>query len=139
MILVWPHTLPRPERNSWQMTPQDARRKRQSDAGPPAYKRRFSSVTKMVSLSLVLSRNERAVFDNFFHDDCAEGSRLFRMPDPTTDGWAMLASDGSQLLTTDGQPMLLAGSWLCSWGDQLPAETIQGIEFRKTFNIVVMP
>jgi hypothetical protein len=139
VIMDWPLVLPRPERSSWQLNPQDARRKRQSDAGPPAYRRRFSSAAKMVTLSLLLDRNQRQVFDQFFHDDCAEGSRLFHMPDPTTDGWALLGSDGQPLLVSPGVPLLLSGRWLCSWGDQMPTETVQGREFRKSFSIVVLP
>ena len=139
MIMTWPSTLPRPERSSWQLTSQDARRKRQSDAGPPAYRRRFSSVSKLVTLSLVLTRNQRQVFDQFFHDHCDEGSRLFYMPDPTTEGWPLLASDGRPLLVSPGVPLLLSGRWLCSWGDQVPTETVQGREFRKAFGVVVMP
>lgn len=139
MILNWPSELPRPERSTWQLTPQDARRKRQSDAGPPGYRRRFSSAAKMVSLSVLLSRNERAIFDRFFHEDCGEGAALFYMPDPTTEGWPLLASDGSPILTDDGAPILMGGRWLCSWGDEMPTETIVSVEFRKTFSVVVMP
>ncbi|MFK4060313.1 hypothetical protein [Brucella anthropi] len=139
MILTWPSQLPRPERSSWQMTPQDARRKRQGDAGPPGFRRRFSSAARMVSLSVVLDRNGKAVFDNFFHDACAEGAHLFYMPDPTTEEWPLFATDPLPLLTTDGVPLLLAGLWLCSWGEQMPVETVQGVEFRKTFSLVVMP
>lgn len=140
MIQNWPEVLPRPERATWQLSPQDARRKTQSEAGPVRYRRRFSSVARMVNLSLILSRSQKAVFDRFFHADCAEGARLFYMPDPTTDRWPMLADDGSPLVTTTGQPILLAKRWLCSWGDQLPTETIYGqVEFKKTFGIVVLP
>jgi len=139
VIAVWPETLPRPERDSWQKQPQDARRKRQSDAGPPAYRRRFSSVAKMVTLSVLLSRDEAALFDTFFHQDCAEGSLLFTMPDPTTDGWEMLSSEGETLLDGDGDALLLSATWLCAWGDTMPTETLVGIEFRKSFSVVVMP
>lgn len=139
MIADWPVELPRPERNTWQLQPQDARRRTQADAGPPRYRRRFSSAGKMVTLSLILSRNGKAIFDNFFHDTCAEGSHLFRMPDPTTHGWPQLASTGQQLLTANGRPLLVSAHWLCSWGDQTPVETLQGIEFRKTFSVVVLP
>ncbi len=139
IILDWPTDLPHPERSSWQMQPQDARRKRQASVGPPSYRRRFSRVPKLVTLSVVLSRNEKAIFDNFYHDECAEGSLLFHMPDPTTDGWPLLTSDGQPMLMSDGTPLLLSAIWLCAWGDQTPAETIQGIEFRKTFSVVVMP
>jgi hypothetical protein len=139
MIQIWPAELPRPERSTWQMVPQEARRKSRSDAGPTTYRRRFSAVARMVTLSVLLSRNEKAVFDRFFHETCAEGSSLFYMPDPTTEGWALLSSDGSPILTDAGLPLLLAGRWLCSWGDSLPTEAVVGIEFRKSFSVVVMP
>lgn len=139
MIATWPETLPPPERDTWQGQSQDARRKRQSETGPPAYRRRFSSVARMVSLSVVLTRDEKAVFERFFHVDCAEGTRLFRMPDPTTDGWAMLGSDGSELLTGAGEPLELGAMWLCAWGDTVPTETLVGLEFRQSFSVVVLP
>ncbi|WP_323036257.1 hypothetical protein [Pararhodobacter sp.] len=113
MIGTWPDTLPRPDRDSWQMTSQDARRKSQPDAGPPRYRRRFSSAARLVTLSVILTRDGKAIFDTFFHDDCADGSLLFTMPDPTTEGWPLLASDGTPILTDDGQPILLGGQWLC--------------------------
>ena len=81
MILDWPATLPRPERESWQVQPMEARRRRTSETGPPAYRRRFSSVPKTVTMSLILSRSLREVFDRFFEIDCAQGSLLFRMAD----------------------------------------------------------
>ena len=139
MMLTWPDTLPHPERDSWQVQPQDARRKRQSDAGPPAYRRRFSSVAKTVQLSVLLSRDEKAVFDRFFHDDCKEGALLFQMPDPTTDGWPMLSTEGDDLLIDTDTPLLLSALWLCAWGDAVPTETLVGLEFRKSFSVVVMP
>lgn len=140
MIADWPVDLPRPERNTWQLQPQDARRKTQADAGPPRYRRRFSSAGKMVTLSLILSRNGKAIFDNFFHDTCAEGSHLFYMPDPTTDGWPIFTAEGLPLLVSpSGAPLLMSARWLCSWGDQTPVETLQGLEFRKTFSVVVLP
>jgi hypothetical protein len=139
MILTWPSSLPRPERNTWQLTAQDARRKRQSEAGPPSFRRRFSSAARMVSLSMMLDRNQRAIFDLFFHNACAEGTHLFWMPDPSTEGWPLLTSDGLPLLTGAGVPILLGGQWLCSWGAEMPVETVIGREFRKSFSVVVMP
>lgn len=139
MIHIWPTDLPRPERNTWQARPQDARRKRQNEAGPPSYRRRFSSVAKLISLSVVLTRNQKAVFDRFFHEDCADGSEFFYMPDPTTDGWALLTESGQPIFVEPGVPLLLSERWLCAWGDDLPTETVEGIEFRKAFNVVVMP
>lgn len=140
MILDWPPTLPRPERESWQVQPMEARRRRTSETGPPAYRRRFSSVPKTVTMSLILSRSLREVFDRFFEIDCAQGSLLFRMPAPTTHGWAVLTDGGLPVLTAGGAPLLLSQIWLCAWGDQPPAETFLGqVEFRKSFTLVVMP
>lgn len=140
MILEWPLELNCFERESWQIQPQDARRKRQADAGAPSYRRRFSRAARFVGLSIVLDRNQKAIFDRFFHDDCAEGTRLFRMPDPSTEGWRLLTGDGAPLLTGDGRPLLLGARWLCAWADDLPAETIvEQVKFRKVFSVVVIP
>lgn len=139
MIQTWPVDLPRPERPSWQMTTQEARQKTQAELGPPRYRRRISKPARLVTMSLLLDRDQRAVFDQFFHVDCDEGTSLFYMPEPTTDGWDLLADDGSLLLDADDQPLLTGGVWLCAWGDQLPVETLLGVEFRKTFSIQVLP
>lgn len=139
MIAVWPQELPRPERSSWQNQPQEARRRTQSDMGPPRYRRRFSGVPRLVNLSVMLDRDQRAIFDTFFEHECAQGSLRFWLPDPTTESWPLFASDGRPLLTHDGQPILMSGRWLCAWGEQLPTEAVIGIEFRKTFSIVVLP
>lgn len=136
---VWPSDLPRPERSSYQLQPQDARRKRGFESGPPGYRRRFSAVAKMVNLSLILSAHHRAVFDAFYEVACAQGASLFWMPDPTRDGWPLLATDGTPLLGPGGVPLLTSARWLCAWGDTPPIETLQGLEFRKQFQVVVMP
>lgn len=138
MIHNWPASLPRPERDSWQLQPMEARRKSQPDAGPPGYRRRFTSVPRQVSLSVLLTRQQRAEFDTFWSVTCREGADLFRMPDPSTEGWA-LTDDLGQPLLIGAVPLVLAGQWLCSWGDGTPIETLQGVEFRKAFAVVVMP
>lgn len=136
----WPAGLRRFEREGWQTQMQEARQRRQSDAGPPGWRRRFSSAARLVSLSLVLSRNEKAIFDRFHEETCLMGTQLFWMPDPTTDGWPLLTSAGVPILTGGGEPILLSSRLLCAWGDQPPVETMVGqIEFRKAFSVAVMP
>ncbi len=138
-IATWPEELPKPERKTFQLTYLDPRLKRQGDAGPPAYRRRFSSVARPVTLSIVATRSERAIFETFFVERTAHGALPFYMPDPTTDGWPLLLDDGRPLLTSDGQPILIAARWLCLFGDSLPMITVIGVNFRVTFNIWVMP
>lgn len=135
----WPSELPNPERSTWTSTPQDGRQARRSDAGPKGYRRRFSAVSKTVALSLLLSRDLNSLFERFYSETTSQGVGLFWMPDPTNDGWPLLASDGSPLLTSAGVPILLARRWLVTFGEQLPSETIQGVEFRRTFSVEVMP
>lgn len=136
---TWPQVLPPPERDSWQLTSQEARRKRQNEAGPPSYRRRFSSAARLVTLSVILTRDQKAVFDQFYHETCAEGSLLFWMPDPTTDGWKLLTSGGLPLLS-GSEPILLSERWLCAWGDDQPVEAVvRQVKFQKTFSVVVMP
>lgn len=139
-IPVWPAALDRFERPGWQVQPQDGRQRRGNEAGPPGYRRRFSSVAKGVSLSIVLTRDEKAIFDNFYEDDCAQGSREFWMPDPTTHGWPLLTEDGTPILVEEGVPLHLSERWLCSWGDPPPTEVIVGqVQFRKSFSVWVLP
>ncbi|OJF92661.1 hypothetical protein AX761_20895 [Rhizobium sp. 58] len=136
---AWPVALPRPERQSWQATPQDARRRRRSDAGPVSYRRAFSSASRMVSMSVVLLRWQKSIFETFYEETVSGGSRLFTMPDPTTDGWPMLDSNGVAILDGGGVPVLLSKSWLCTFGEPTPIETIVGVRFRFSFAIEVMP
>lgn len=135
----WPSTLPRPERNTWQETPMEARLKRNPEAGPPGYRRRFSGVPEAVSLSILVDRNNKAVFDNFRKDLTKQGSLPFWMPDATTDGIPLLTPTGAPLLTGAGEPILMSARWLCLFGEQLPASTIVGVEFRISFSVMVMP
>ena len=139
MIPAWPSELPKPERNTWQKTPQEARLKRRTDVGPNGYRGRFSSAAELVNLSILVDRNGKAIFDNFHRYSVKRGSMPFTMPDPTTDGWALLTSDGAPLLTSEGVPILLAAQWLCVFGDQQPSEAIVGVEFRISFSVAVMP
>ncbi|KMK68586.1 hypothetical protein [Puniceibacterium sp. IMCC21224] len=136
---VWPEELPRPERNSWKLSWQEARLKTQNETGPPSYRRRFSNPARSIALSLILTRQERAVFDNFFEVTTGHGSLLFYMPDPTTEGWGLATGDGAPLLTDGDVPIVLAARWLCSFGDTIPAQAVQGIEFRMTFSLWVLP
>lgn len=138
-IATWPPQLPRPERESWNLNRQDARRKLRSDAGPPRYRRRMSAVAKLVSLSILASRDGKAIFDRFFDETTEDGTMLFWMPDPTTDGWSLLTEHDVPILAAEDQYLLLPETWLCAWGDQPPSETVVGVEFRISFSVVVMP
>lgn len=137
---VWPTAdLPLPDREGFQIRPQDPRRKRQSDAGPPGYRRRFSARAKFVQMKMLLTRNQRAIFDRFYDDDCEMGTRAFWMPDPTTERWPLASTSGQLLLASPGTLLVMSGRWLCHWGDEVPAETVVGTRFQKAFDLAVLP
>lgn len=138
-VPAWPTQLPKPERNTYQMTWAEARLKRRADVGAPAYRRRFSGVPKLVTLSVLVTRTGKSIFDLFYENDTRNGSLPFTMPDPTTDGWPMTDAAGNPLFDGAGKPLLMSGTWLCMFGEGQPVETIVGIEFRKSFNVVVLP
>lgn len=142
MIATWPSSLPPPQRDSWQLQPQDARRKRQSEAGPPAYRRRFSSVAQSVSMAVKLTHDQRAVFDSFYYETCQHGSIRFWMPDWGNDGWPLTTKSGEPLDVNaeTGETLTISARWLCAWGDQLPSESmVDQVRFLKSFQIWVLP
>lgn len=139
MTPVWPQTLPRPTRGGHQASWQEARIAKQAETGPPGYRRRFSSVARPHSLSVILSRSQKGIFDVFYQHEIKHGGVPFWMPDPTTDGWPMLTGDGQPVLTGDGARVVLAARWLCLMGPP-PVETIYGqVEFQISFQVDVLP
>ncbi|MCZ4259013.1 hypothetical protein O4H53_26025 [Sulfitobacter sp. G21635-S1] len=138
-VPLWPTDLPKPQREGFQTQIVDPRLRRVGETGPPAYRRRWSSVAETVGLSIDVTRNQKALFDDFFKHVTAFGSLPFYMPDPLTDGWPMLDHAGTPLLTAGGQPLLLSARWLCLFGDETPAQTIRGVRFIIAFTVAVMP
>lgn len=138
-IASWPKELPRPMREGYQSSPGEGRQKKRNDAGPPSYRRRTSSIPKFVSMTLDVSRNELARFERFYEEEVSDGSLPFLMPDPTTTGWPLLTTDGRNLTDHLGRPLLMEKSWLCLFGDTLPSQTVIGVRFRLSFQVVVMP
>ncbi|WP_226779505.1 hypothetical protein [Oceaniglobus trochenteri] len=137
MIPVWPSDLPHPARGTWQAQVIDTRVRRTA-GGVPGYRRRFSARTRAVSLSILVPRSGKAVFDRFF-EMVGDGTLPFWMPDPTTDGWPLLSDAGTPLLTADGTPLLLGARWLCLFGEEPPVETIRGTQFELAFGVTVLP
>lgn len=139
MIPAWPQDLPKPLRQGYSAQRDDPRQAKPADTGPPGYRRRFSKAAETVALQIEATRDERAVFDRFHRDRTASGVLPFTMPDPTTDGWALLASDGQPLLTPDGTPLLLSERWLCLFGPETPGVSITANRFVISFSVSVMP
>jgi hypothetical protein len=138
-VAIWPSELPRPLRAGYQRQTDDPRLARRAGAGPPDYRRRWSGVSRGVSMVISVTRSQKAVFDTFHDEVVAMGSLPFRMPDPTTDGWPMLDDTGRPVLAGDGAPLLLAAEWLCLFGATMPVETIVNVRFQISFTVKVLP
>lgn len=136
---VFPASLDRPLRDNFNQGLGDNRRMFAPEAGPLVPRPRFSRVADPVSMMLDVSRQQRAVFEQFWADDTRRGSLPFLMPDPGTDGWPLLDANGAPMLTAGGQPILLAKTWVCMFSDQVPAITAYGNRWRIAFGIGVLP
>jgi len=135
-VAVWPSELPCPLRRTLSGQRVDGRL---SKPGPTrGYRRQFSNVPKIYALSVAVTRSGKAVLDQFVDETLKGGALPFYMPDPVTDGWAMLTSEGAPMLMADGTPMLLAAQWLCLFED-LPSEQPYGRGFEIAFSVAVMP
>ncbi|MFB2553334.1 hypothetical protein [Ensifer soli] len=137
---VWPTSLPLPNRDGFRRGWEDPRTRRQREAGPPGYQRRYSRPAKPMTLVLDCSRDQFAELERFFEDDLQHGSLVFQMPDPITDGWPALLDDGQPWLDDDGTPILLDATLLMLWGDQPPEVTgIRGVRFTVVCPLWIMP
>lgn len=139
MIADWPSELPLPSRKKYQHGRTEARLNTKMDAGVERTRLLSSNVADPVAWSITVDRNGKAIFDTFFKETTKRGSILFWIADPTTDGWAILDENNVPLLDGDDTPLLFSETWLCKFGDQMPVETVLGVEFEISFTLSVMP
>lgn len=136
---AWPAELPLPLRDGYAAGRDDARVQRPADAGPPGYRRRFSSVAEPTQLQFDFNRAQLAIFDTFWRSTCAEGSLPFTMADPATDGWALLNDDGSPVLDEADAPVVLASVRVCLFGREPPSRRAYSNRFRVTVEVSFLP
>ncbi len=135
----WPASLPLPLRDGFNLAFGDGRSMTQPDAGTPRIRRRFSKAAKMIAMTVILTRGQLAVFETFFDETLKSGSLAFIMADPTTNGWPISDEAGNPLTDEAGNPLTMVADWLCVFGQALPSIAIAGVEFRVSFQIMVMP
>nr|WP_321459598.1 hypothetical protein [uncultured Cohaesibacter sp.] len=138
-VASWPAELPKPRRDGYGQQINDPRIAKNVETGPIGWRRRWSSVTRSMPLTLHADRAEKGLFDRFYRDTCAFGSLPFWMPDPVSDNWPLLDGAGVPLLLDDGTPLLMAAQLLCLWGQSAPSERFVGLRFEISFQVVVMP
>jgi len=140
MNAVWPaDDLPLPLRDDFSRAGVDGRVRKQIEAGPVAYKRRYSLVPKLIGFSMFLSIDQVDRFWRFFEEECKGGALPFWMADPQRDGQPLLSSDGTPMLDADGVPYLQTVTKIYQFGDDMPAETPRGIDYKVAFGLVELP
>ena len=80
-MAAWPASLPCLMHDA-QETRQDGSIRTDMSAGPQKARRRFSAVSRAVTVTLVLSPDQRSVLDTFYAETLAEGSLSFDVADP---------------------------------------------------------
>ncbi|MCA0963277.1 hypothetical protein [Salipiger bermudensis] len=139
-IPTFPADLPAPRFSGYRSQRMDGRRQSSFDAGPPKVSRRYSAVARTVQLEVLLELWQKAKFDRFYIDDCAEGSRLFWMPDYAVDGAFLLDEAGLSLLDENDAPLLTAKMMLCQWGDAPPVAANPVLRRQVvSFSVVELP
>ena len=136
---TYPTELPAPLADPYQVARGDGRILSRNDAGPPNIRSRYAEPVDAVQFSTFLDRSQLARFDRFYVEETKRGAKPFLIPDPGTDGWALLTDDGSPLLTDDGTPLLLAETWLVLFGQKLPVVTNKATYWTVSFELTVLP
>ena len=137
---VWPNLeLPRPLRAGYQEAPLDGRILSRTEAGYTRLRRRFTMMPRRLSLTFMMSRNERARFERFYEEELAAGALQFLMPDFADDGWPLADDEGAWLATDEGDVLVTEKIELCQFTEQLPAYEVAGLEWRVSFTVEVLP
>lgn len=80
-MAIWPTSLPCMMLGATE-NKQDGALRSSMDAGPQKVRRRFSAVSRYVSVSITLDATQRGTLDAFFADTLAQGSLAFDGDDP---------------------------------------------------------
>lgn len=139
-IPTFPSELPKPLASGYASQRFDPRRRRTFDAGPPKFSRRYSKVATSRTFTMWLWAWQKAVFDGFYIEQCAEGSLPFYMTDDTVDGLSVLDESLRFLTDENDVPILCAKRMLCLWGDAPPTfGTAVTTRQLVSFSILEMP
>jgi len=135
----WPTELLAPLRDAFQRQRGENRMLTRSDQGPPRVRRSASKSTETVQIAIYCTADHLARFHRFHDEECADGSLPFLVP-----GWGkidlgLLTDEGEELLTDEDVPILIDDTWPCLFGQSRPNEVSMGVEWRVSFDMVILP
>lgn len=135
----WPTELLRPLVEGFQQGREDNRLIARSDRGPPRVRRGMSKATQAVGVAFYVTHDQRARFDRFYDEETDIGALPFLVPAWGVDNHDLLTGDGLNLLTHDDVPLLIASTWVCLFGQTAPSVVPMGLEWRISFDLVILP
>lgn len=135
----WPTELLRPLVDGFQHAKQDNRIIARSERGPPRVRRGMSKATEAVSVAFYCSDDHKARFERFHVEETDVGALPFLVPSWIVDNHDLLTAEGLNLLDHEGTPLLIAGTWVCLFGQSAPSTVPMGLEWRVSFDLVILP
>lgn len=140
-LLVWPDDLPqRFQRDGFSQGFGDGRLRTSMETGPQKTRRRFSSVTRPLQVTMDERADAFARLHRFYDDDTKGGSLPFLIRDQMQDGLPLGTEDGAILQDETGADLLFESWLLVMFGDAPPTPQDRGGGwYRSTFPLVIMP
>jgi hypothetical protein len=139
MTALWPPALPAPLRADLSRSYVETRIRKQVDAGPPGYRRRYSLMPMTYQLSIAVGMDGVAIFDEFYIVTLKNGTLPFVMDQPELIGAVLRDEDGRPVLGMDGKQIPLDIGATFVFGDGLPVTIPWGVGFKISFEAILLP
>ncbi|WP_221235574.1 hypothetical protein [Sagittula marina] len=122
------------------MSPQNARKERTGDTGPPRFRRKFSAVSEGLSMQCIMNLTQFHTFKYFYTETLQQGSLPFIMPDRVQTGAPVATEGGAILLTEDDFPIAVVRNRLCVFGEPYSANRFSlACDFTVSFTLWDLP
>jgi len=139
MTAVWPSVLPKPLRDDYSHSFVESRLVKNTDGGPPGYRRRFSSTLISFNISIDATVDQLAAFEYFFEVTLKVGTLPFIMEHPVYGGVPAYDADGDPILTDDDELTLLSADEIFLFGQSMPQVVPFADRYKISFNVLKMP
>jgi len=140
MTVVWPTALPqRFLVDGYSLSQPDGRLRSPMDAGPPKVRRRSSAAVRNVSAQIIVTFDAHGRFDRFWAEDTSGGVLPFLVPNPQVDDLIVTDESGATLTDESGNEVQAVDYWLVQFGESPPQTSPDGLEFRISFPLIILP
>jgi hypothetical protein len=135
----WPQELRKPLTEGFQQGREDNRLLSRAERGPPRVRRGMSKATEAVGVAFHVSHDHRARFNRFYDEETDQGALPFLVPSWGIDNHDLMTAGGLNLLDHEDTPLLIAATRVCLFGQSMPTVVPMGLEWRISFDLVILP